>query len=487
VRYRRCQELSLSLEFIERSLSQIVGKDYVITDPAELEKYSKDQSFVPPRMPLMAVKVKTREEVQQVVRFANQYKIPLTPYSSGTTFQGAHIPSFPGITVDLSLMNRIHSIDFDSRTAIIEPGVTFKQLQDEAKKYGLRVLTAWGVPSYGSVLVTYLERTPLYSWPKYGGHWELMNFEVVLPTGEVIAFGAMALPWIKNPAILMGKGIGWTRLFCAAQGTLGIVTKGIVTLKTLHDTVQEVFFIPFERVDDVVEAIKEIQFIEVGEECFAINSLYLACLLSEKWPEEFEEMRSFLPKWTVVVILRGYKEDVECEEEDLKDLASKIKVELETELAGIKDARERILKEIEYPMGMLKLNRYKGACNFIPAYTLLINVIKLDMFVQSVAKEFGYPVDDIGTFILPIERGQAVYYEPSFFRDSTNPQDTEKVKNLWYYVADKLIDHGAYYERPYGPLAEMTYTRAARYKSALKRIKRLLDPNNIMNPGKLTL
>lgn len=474
------------MDLIERSLSAVVGKENVVTDPKKLEKYSKDQSFVPSRMPLYAVRVKTKEEIQQIVKLANQYKTPIIPYSSGTTFQGAHIPSFSGITVDLSLMNHIDVIDYDSRCAVVEPGVTFKQLQDEAKKHGLRVMTAVGVPDYGSLLATYLERTPLYSWPKYGGLWELVTFEVVLPTGEIIGFGGIAVPWIKKPFTIYGKGIGLTRIWCGAQGTFGIATKGVVTLKTLHDTVQKAFFISCERIEDAIEVVEEIQRIDLGEECFAVNNLYLAAWLAEEWSKEFEDMRAALPAWTVALVLRGWKEQVEYQEEDLKDVASKLKVEAEEELSGVKAAGDRILREIEYPKGMLNLNRYKGACNPIPAYTPLVNVEMLDRFVHEAAEEHNYHEADIGCFILPIERGQAVYYEPSFFRDPTDPEDTEKVRGLWHDVSDGLLNEGAYYERPYGSLADMTYTRAARYRAVLKRIKKMLDPNNIMNPGKLT-
>jgi FAD/FMN-containing dehydrogenase len=471
---------------IETNLNAIVGEENVITDPKDLEKYSKDQSFVPPKMPLFAVRVKNKEEIRRIIIFANQYKIPVTPYSSGTTFQGAHIPTIPGITIDLSQMNQIYDIDYDARFAIIEPGVTFKQLQDEAKKKGLRVMTCVGVPDYGSVVATYLERTPLYSWPKYGGLWELVNFEVVLPTGDIVAFGPLRLSWVKKPVIDTGTGMGLTRIWCSAQGTMGIAVKGVVFLNTLHDTIQKVFFIPCGRLRTALELLDRIQRIEVGEECFIANKLYLAAWLAERWPKDFESMREALPDWTIVLVARGWKEQVEYQEEDLKDVASKLKAEPETELPGMKDAGSKVLKELEYPRGILNLNRYKGVCNPLPVYTPLANVRALDRAVGDVAEKHNYPEDDIGFFILPIERGQAIYYEPSFYRDPNNPEDTERVRKLWCEVGEEMLNKGAYYERPYGPLADMTYTRAVTYRAILKRIKKIVDPNNIMNPGKLT-
>ncbi len=476
----------LAKDMIGTNLEAIVGKENVIKDPKDLEKYSRDQSFVPPKMPLFAVRVRDKEEIRRLILFANQYRVPVTPYSSGTTFQGAHIPTIPGVTVDLSQMNQIIAIDSDVRFAVVEPGVTFRQLQDEAKKKGLRVMTSVGVPDYGSVVATYLERTPLYSWPKYGGLWELINFEVVLPTGDVMAFGPLRIPWVKKPVMDTGTGMGLTRIWCNAQGTMGIAVKGVVFLGTLHDTVQKVFFIPCERLRTALELLEGIQRIEVGEECFVANKLYLAAWLAEKWPKDFKNMREALPNWTIILVTRGWKEQVKYQEEDLKDVTSKLRAQAETELPGIRDARN-VLEELDYPKGIMSLNRFKGVCNPLPVYTSFANVRTLDRVVTRLVEKHNYPEGDIGFFILPIERGQAIYYEPSFYRDPDNEKDTKRTRKLWFEVAEEMLNNGAYYERPYGPLADMTYKRATLYRSILKRIKKIVDPNNIMNPGKLTI
>ena len=194
--------------YIIETLEEIVGPENVITSHDDLFRYAADGSFVKPMRPLCAVKPATIEEVQGIVRLANRLPIPLFPFSSGTTYQGAHIPTERGITVDLSRMNRIDLLDTVARNAIIEPGVTFAQLQEEAKKVGLRAMTPIGVPASGSVLATYLECTPLYLWPRFKT-WETLTLKMVLPTGEVMGTGQMALPdsdrpynWTTNFAVL---------------------------------------------------------------------------------------------------------------------------------------------------------------------------------------------------------------------------------------------------------------------------------------------
>ena len=185
-------------KYVVESLKEIVGSENLVTDAKELERYAKDGSFMKPMKPLCAAKPATIEEVQGIVRLANRIGIALFPYTSGTTYQGAHIPTERGITIDLSRMNKIDLLDKVARNAIIEPGVTFDQLQKEANKVGLKVMTPIGVPAHGSVLATYLECTPLYLWPRYKT-WETLTLKMVLPTGEVMGTGQRALPGSEGP------------------------------------------------------------------------------------------------------------------------------------------------------------------------------------------------------------------------------------------------------------------------------------------------
>ena len=289
-------------KYIYETLQEIVGSGNLVTDPAGLEKYAADGSFVKPLKPLCAVKPATVEEVQGVVRMANRLSLSLFPYSSGTTYQGAHIPTERGITVDVSRMNKIDLLDTVARNAIIEPGVTFEQLQKEANKAGLRVMTPIGVPASGSVLATYLECTPLYLWPRYKT-WETLTLKMVLPTGELMGTGQMALPdserpynWTTNFAVL-------NRLFFCAQGTLGIGVKAAITLTNVP-AARKFIFVALENLDKVSEFSQRLMHQEANDEYFIADSLYLACLLARD-TAEIEGLKKSLPPWTAVIGLSG--------------------------------------------------------------------------------------------------------------------------------------------------------------------------------------
>ena len=96
---------------IKEDLAGMVGAEYVSDAPETLEKYSRDYSFVPPRMPTCVVSPQNTEEVQGVLKYASERMIPVTPRSSGVSFYGAGIPSQGGIILNLTRMNKILEID----------------------------------------------------------------------------------------------------------------------------------------------------------------------------------------------------------------------------------------------------------------------------------------------------------------------------------------------------------------------------------------
>ena len=467
------------------SLQKIVGAKNVVTDRESLKRYGVDQSFVKPFNPLYAVKPSSTEEVQEIVLVANRMGIPVIPYSSGTNLQGSHIPAQKAITIDLSNMNKIHLIDPISRNVILEPGVTFSLLQDELKKHSLRALTPIGLPAHASVIGTYLEFTPLFSWPKYGP-WETLTLKIVLPTGEVMGTGQMDIPASKLPYSWTTPYAVISRMFFGAQGTLGVVTKAAITVKTLYEAAK-VFFIRFHDLIQMAEAVRKFLRMEVTEEVFVTNPHYLSLLLAKKWPEEFDRLKKKIAPWILVMVVRGYREEVELKSLDLKEVAYSLKLTLETDLPDLTDAGERVLREIAHPMGFLSQNRYQGAWNPIFCYTTKGNLPLFHALITSIASKHQYSSEDIGFFLLPLNHGATFYFEPSFYRDPHDKSDSQKVEKLFLEASNKLIHQGAFFDRPYPLWAEGVYSQAPIYHKKIKEIKEMVDPNNIMNPGKLAL
>ena len=126
---------------IKEELTGIVGADHVFDDAAKLETYAGDNSLSAPGKPSYIVQPKSAEEVQRIIKLANNNKLPVTPYSSGIHFYINTIPFQSGIILDMSKMNQILSIDERNRMVRIEPGVTWGQLQAELQKYDLMAIS----------------------------------------------------------------------------------------------------------------------------------------------------------------------------------------------------------------------------------------------------------------------------------------------------------------------------------------------------------
>lgn len=473
------------MEIIKEQISAILGKDNFICGTENLAVYAKDNiSFIPERYPLMAVRPGTVEELKEVLKVASLNKVPVTPFSSECNGHGGSIPSVPGITIDLRRLNRIHLIDPLCRNAIIEPGVTFAQLQQQAKEKGLRALSALELPSNASVISTYVDMAPLYSWPRYGTE-SILTMEVLMPNGEILKTGIAAIPMIDKPYFPFGTNPSYlNKIWFASQGTLGIVTKAVVKLKTDFET-KEILFIPFNAFPESFNVLREIKRFDYPVEFFLADSAYLAGLISDNH-EDFLKAKNSLPPVTAVIVLRGEKEEVEYQKEDIKKLSQKMNFKILETLPVECDVTKKILDEIEMPQGYLKFKKIKGAYSVIPFICMTAQIPMFERIMAQILQTFKYDRKDIGTLLLPAEASR-VHYQYSFYFNPENPQEHMIVKKLFETLSSTLIKMGAFFSRPYGEWADLVYAKAGAYKSMLKTIKKAIDPENIMNPGKLNL
>ena len=138
---------SMEQERIVRELQRIFGEKNATAAKHVRYAYSYDMSFVTPKLPDYVVMAETVEQIQELMRFANQEKIPVIPYTAGTNIGGLCIPERGGILLDLKRMNKIIKIDPESHYAVIEPGVSHGQLAEALFEHKLRFGWPVGPPS----------------------------------------------------------------------------------------------------------------------------------------------------------------------------------------------------------------------------------------------------------------------------------------------------------------------------------------------------
>jgi FAD/FMN-containing dehydrogenase len=216
-------------------LIEIVGEADVREDPRLGEPCTLAHDLILPLEPRFMVKPKDSDEVQKIVAWANKTGTPLVPLSSGPPhMRGDTSPQVPdSVIVDLSEMDRIIKIDRRNRLALIEPGVTYPQLQPELERQGLRIVTPLLPRASKSVLASLLEREPAIT-PKY--QWNLFeplrSLEIVGAMGEKFWSGPVSCEVRRmrigaEVAPVVGPGPGQTdfnRFLSAAQGSMGIIT-----------------------------------------------------------------------------------------------------------------------------------------------------------------------------------------------------------------------------------------------------------------------
>ncbi|OGP54632.1 MAG: hypothetical protein A2Y65_03535 [Deltaproteobacteria bacterium RBG_13_52_11] len=481
---------------VKEKLVELVGAKNFSDSPQVLGEYAQDFSLSPPGMPNYVVKPKDAQEVHEVVQFANENKIPVVPISSKIHFYGATIPRQGGIVLDLSRMNKIQTIDADNRSVRIEAGVTWGQLTQELEKKGFRMIMPLLPPSERSVVTDYLEReVPTNTVYDYGEPLQAM--EVVWPTGEIFRMGSASVNGfpdsISKGANPSGPGLDFYRFFQGAQGTMGVVTWAHLKIESIPK-IDKVFFAPVDDVEYAIEFLYRILPRRIGQECILLNNVDLAAIIAEDGPDAFERLQATLPPWTLILVISGLlrrpEEKIAYEENFLAQvLKNEFPVlHLGENLPGFPGLHKKLLPMLRNPWPAdvpYWKNRYAGACQSLFFITRPALAPQFICMVEEMAPLYGYPVGDIGIYVQPIEHNRACHLEFHFFYDPGNDADKERIRTMYYDSAQALLSAGALFTRPYGDLAPLVFEKAAGYAMALKRLKKVFDPNNIMNPGTL--
>jgi len=482
---------------IKEELAGIVGTENVSDDAEQLKPYSKDNSLNAPGMPSYVAKPKNVDEIQKIVQLANKNKLPVVPCSSGIHFNGDTIPVQGGIVLDLSRLNKILAIDTRNRMARVEAGVTWEQLQPELAKHDMMAISPLLPHHQKSALISHLERDPAVI-PKFEYTDALVTVEVVLPEGEIFKTGSAAVPGFPDKSFSEGvnpSGPGnmmWTRMLQGAQGTLGVVTWGQFKIE-YRPKINKTYFIPFNSVADAVVAVSKIQRRMIGEECLILNNVDLAAILAKQWPGDFDTLREKLPPWTLILVLGGGvripEEKIEYEEDALQAVAQELSIkDLPTSLPAAPGAEKDIVDMLRsaWPGDRTywKL-AYKGGCQDLFFHTVMGKAQAFCEAIGKIAAKYNYPATDLGCYVQPVIYGGACHFECNFYYDPANAEEVNKITNLYAEAAKTTLDMGAFYSRPYGPVTDLVYQRATDYTSELKKVKKLMDPNNIMSPGRL--
>ena len=232
------------------SFREIAGKEYVFVDEESLNHYAHDETEKLHYLPDVVIKPRTAEEISKILTLCNKHKIPVTPRGAGTGLSGGALPNLGGVLISTERLNTILDIDERNLQVTTEPGVITEVLQNAVKEK--RLFYPPDPASRGSCFIggNIAENSGGPKAVKYGVVKDyVLNLEVVLPTGEIIWTGANV---IKN-----ATGYNLTQLIVGSEGTLCIITRIVLRLIPLPKY-ELLMLVPFKKLEEASEAVSAI-------------------------------------------------------------------------------------------------------------------------------------------------------------------------------------------------------------------------------------
>ncbi len=235
----------MKAELIQR-LRQIVGEEWVLTTPEDLVCYGYDASYLQDR-PGVVVLPSSPQQISEVLKLANQERVPVVARGTGTGMSGGSIPNQASIVLSVTRMSRIKEIDLVNLVAVVEPGVITADLQAEVESRGLFYPPDPASLKQSTLGGNVAEGAGGPRCLKYGTTKDyVLGLEVVLPTGEILITGGKLMKDVT--------GYNLTQLFVGSEGTLGVITEIILRLIPKPETKRTAMAI-FPRLEDATQTV----------------------------------------------------------------------------------------------------------------------------------------------------------------------------------------------------------------------------------------
>jgi glycolate oxidase len=450
---------------------KILGDQYVLVDEESLNSYGHDETEELLFPPEVVLRPRTTEEISAILKICNAGRIPVTPRGAGTGLSGGALPHLGGVLLSTDRMNSILEIDERNLQVTTEPGVITEVLQEAVKQRGL--FYPPDPSSRGSCFIggNIAENSGGPKAVKYGVVKDyVLNLELVLPNGEIIWTGANVL---KN-----STGYNLTQLVVGSEGTLGVVTKIVLKLIPLpkYDLLMLAPFASLEKAGEAVSAIFRAGFTPSALELVEIDALRIVSKMVESSAVPVtDDIEAHL-----IIEVDGNNTDVLMQEmEAIADLLTQYGA---GELFFADDAQQKA--------ELWKLRRRVAEAVKIAGYTIEEDTVvpraELPALIRGV-KELGrqqnfhavcYGHAGDGNLHIRIRKEGT----PNSYGDKEMMKSLRALFELTKSLGGTISgEHGV-------GLIQKDYMDIVAGKTNLelmRGIKKIFDPNNIMNAGKI--
>ncbi|WP_136515775.1 FAD-binding oxidoreductase [Geomonas edaphica] len=449
-----------------KQLTDIVGAENIATGTQDLICYGYDATQME-FLPDAVVHPDSAEQVSRVLKLANEVKLPVFPRGAGSGFTGGALPKGGGIVLVTTRMNRILRIDTDNLVAEVEPGVVTETFQMAVEKLGLFYPPDPASLKFSTLGGNVAECAGGPRAVKYGVTKDfVMGLEVVLPTGAIIRTGGETVKGVV--------GYDLTKLLCGSEGTLGVITKIIFKLLPYPDAKKTMLTV-FDSIDGAARAVSTI-------------------IKNKIIPTTLE----FMDHPTLTCVERRFN----------LGMPDSARAVLLIEVDGDRDLIEKQAGEIHKliePLGLVQFRVAKDAAESEELWKVrrLVSPSLRDVNPDKFNEDIVVPRSKVPDVIRRIEVIQKRYDIPivnfghagdgnihvNIMIDKSVPGQLEKAHEAIKEVFQAALDLGGTMSGEHGVgLAKQPYIPMelnAEQITAMKAIKSALDPNNILNPGKM--
>lgn len=449
------------------ALEKALGKENVITKHEDLVTYSFDATpDLPNPLPDVVVTPTCTEDVVKVVNIAREHKMPIYPRGSGTNLSGGTIPLEGGIVLSTLKMNKILEIDADNLVAVVQPGVIIQDLNNAVAPHGLIYPPDPGTVSTATMGGSVSECSGGLRGLKYGvtKHY-VMGLEVVLADGQVARFGGKT---VKNVT-----AYDLVKLFTGAEGTLGIITEIIVRLIPAPEA-RASMLATFDKLEDAGNAIKGI----IANKVIPAT-LEIMDQATIRTVENFAKVGLPTDARAILLIeVDGIPEVVEKEAEKVVNVVK----ENNGKIKKAKDDKEREDLWAARRAALPALAQLKPTTVLEDATVPRSKITEMLVAIEEIAQKYNL---NIGTF------GHAGdgNLHPTILTDARDKEEMERVHKAVDDIFKKALELGGTLSGEHGiGMAKARFLKWELGESGidvLRKIKNALDPEGILNPGKL--
>lgn len=438
---------------------------------------------------------KNLDQFLSFLKIAIRNNMQLIPMSSIFDFHGSTSTN-GGVICDLRSLNEISKIrgsPMEGMSADIQPGVTFRQLNEKLKSYNMRVVLPLRLPADTSVLSCYYGRNPLLESNKYEQHqdWRILTYQIALAKkrGIIIGLGSEGLETGGDPGDYpYSPRCDLGRMLLGAIGAFGFIMRITPKLKFSLDKLEILYAYGDDLMDLLNKVRKTILATDAAEVAMIGSSRaiagYLSCIKNE-----YDNFLNKLPRWTAILAIGGEQELIDVEKADLTEYGTKNGLSLGVEpLAGMTN----ILKqEFRVPENVSKSFDIAPHLR-IEFYTTANSLNKIQLAMEDFFKKNKIDESQIGFITNSLEMGRTYFCEYQLHYNMKNGEIDENnlpnvgdmnLKDLYKTSYKRIIELGGIINIPRNKItAELLYPLNPNYYELLRVLKYTLDPKNIMHP-----